>query len=170
MTERQPIEAVNIDESGNPGFEWSAVQAALDAPHGPEEAIFIGTVRPDGRPHVVGIGVSWIDGDLWITTGADSVKAANLAVNPHATLAGRIGAFDLSLEGVAEHITDASQLETMAARFQADGWPATVNGPYLEAPINDVTPVSRRWNLYRFRFTRVIAVGDGSTMSFRFAD
>ena len=170
MTDRLPIKATNFDESGNPAIAWVDVKAALELPHGPEGAIYLGTVRQDGRPHVVGIGISVIDGDIWFTTAPDTVKAANLASNPCCTIAGEMGSFTLSLEGVAEHIVDPALLETLAARFRDDGWPATVNGAYLEAPINDVTMVVRRWNLYRFRYEKVIAVGIGQSTSWRFAD
>jgi len=169
MTDRTPISENNFDESGHPPIEWAAVKAALEAPTGPERTIYLGTVRPDGRPHVAGIGISVFDGEIWFSTAPDTVKAANLAANPHCVIAGEIGDFDLSVEGVAEHIVNPATLETLAARFREIGWPAVVNGTVLEAPINELTTVSRRWNLYRFRVAKVIAVGVGQSTSWTFA-
>jgi hypothetical protein len=169
MLEREPISAVNIAVHGNASFEWSRVRDALAAPHGPDEPIFLGTVRPDGRPHVVGIGVTWFDGDFYFTSGPETIKSANLAADPRCSLAGSLAQFDVSLDGVAERIVDPEQLAEMAERFRAIDWPATVVGNMLEAAINPDTP-TQLWNLYRFRFTKVIALaGDGSAMRFRFA-
>jgi hypothetical protein len=171
MTEPRPTAAVNIDEHGNPPIAWDALLEVLASPHGPDEPLFLGTVRSDGRPHVVGIGVSWIDGALYFTTGPETVKAANLEWNAHCTIAGRMRTFDVSIEGVAERITDHAELERLAERFQADGWPATVVGETLDAPINEVVGRSKIWNLYQLRIAKVISIGsaDGvSAMSFRF--
>jgi hypothetical protein len=171
MVEREPIESASIGQDNDGTIAWEDVRVALAAVHGPEELMFFATVRPNGRPHVTGVGASWIDGDFYITTGPQTVKAANLAGNPHCTLAGRLGGFDVSLDGLAERVVDRATLEWLVSWFAAEGWPATVAGDTLHAPINDQSPHVRPWNVYRVRANKVIAVGaGGATMRFRFAD
>lgn len=42
----------------------------------------LATVGPDGSPHVAPVHPAWLDGTLWISSFADSVKARNIAGNP----------------------------------------------------------------------------------------
>ncbi len=44
------------------------------------------TVGSDGRPDVVPVHPAWLDGTLWIMTGADSVKVRNIRDNPAVAL------------------------------------------------------------------------------------
>lgn len=44
------------------------------------------TVGSDGRPHVAFVSPGWADGLLWISTFANSQKAANLRHRPEAAL------------------------------------------------------------------------------------
>jgi len=45
--------------------------------------LFLGTVRPGGRPPAAGIGAVWHDGDPCFTSGPGTCKARNLASNPN---------------------------------------------------------------------------------------
>lgn len=48
------------------------------------EGYWIGTVTPSNRPHVVPIWGCFVDGDLYMETGApETVKNRNLAANPN---------------------------------------------------------------------------------------
>jgi PPOX class probable F420-dependent enzyme len=40
---------------------------------------WVGTTRPDGRPHVMPVWGVWLDGRVYFSTGRQSVKARNLA-------------------------------------------------------------------------------------------
>jgi hypothetical protein len=40
---------------------------------------WLSTARPDGRPHVTPFIAVWLDEALWFCTGADELKAKNLA-------------------------------------------------------------------------------------------
>ena len=65
MTDRQPHELTNLDRYGEPVLPWSRAHDLLaSGPKGPLAGFFLGTVRPDGRPHTAGIGAVWHDGDL----------------------------------------------------------------------------------------------------------
>jgi Pyridoxamine 5'-phosphate oxidase len=49
----------------------------------PETPRFLGTVRPDGRPHAAGIGAIWHDDAVSFVSGPDTRKSRNLAAEPH---------------------------------------------------------------------------------------
>lgn len=66
--------------------------------------IWIATVRPDGRPHLVPIWFVTNDGRWYICTGADSVKARNLQANPAIALALEDGADPYVVEGAAQAV------------------------------------------------------------------
>ena len=70
LSERDPIEVKNLDRYGFPALPWSRPRELLA--HGtprPEITFFLGTSRPDGRPHAAGIGALWLDGDLYFRSG-----------------------------------------------------------------------------------------------------
>ena len=86
---------------------WSRAAEALGTgAMGPETVCFLGTVRPDGRPHAAGIGVAYHDGDLWFTSGPDTRKSRDLAANPACTISIRLEGIDLVAEGEAHRVTD----------------------------------------------------------------
>jgi nitroimidazol reductase NimA-like FMN-containing flavoprotein (pyridoxamine 5'-phosphate oxidase superfamily) len=89
------------------------------------EIFWISTVRADGRPHVTPLVAVWLDDALHFSTGPDEQKALNLAGNPHVALI--TGAndwqsgLDVIVEGEAARVTDAQQLDRLAAAW-AQKW------------------------------------------------
>ena len=85
------------------------------------EIFWISTVRTDGRPHVTPLVAVWLDDALHFSTGPDEQKAHNLAGNPHVVLT--TGAndwqtgLDVVIEGDATRVTDAQQLDRLAAAW-----------------------------------------------------
>ena len=85
------------------------------------EIFWISTVRTNSRPHVTPLVAVWLDDALHFTTGAGEQKARNLASNPHVALT--TGAndwqsgLDVIVEGEATRVTDARQLERLAAAW-----------------------------------------------------
>ncbi len=82
------------------------------------------TVRSDGRPHAVPLCGVWREGAFFFCTGAEEQKMRNLGANPSvAVTAGPLGADgwskgkDIVVEGTAERVTDAEQLQRLA-----DAW------------------------------------------------
>jgi hypothetical protein len=65
MTGRTPTEVTNLDRYGFPALPWSRPHDLLGASPTPDLAFFLGTSRPDGRPHAAGIGALWLDGNLY---------------------------------------------------------------------------------------------------------
>jgi hypothetical protein len=173
MTERTPVEATNLDGYGNPAFPWDDVRKVLALPIGMEAPAYLGTVNPNGRPHSNGIGPCWLDGDFYITGSLNSQKMKNLAVNPSATLSIRLPGYDVTLDGVTSRVDDLATLEKVAAIYRADGWPAEVAGDALTAPYSAQTAGPPPWHVFRFRFTKVIALRlseSGGAMRWRFED
>ena len=163
MTEREPVETTNLDRYGSPPLPWSrprdllAAPPTADAPGGDHRS-YLGTSRPDGRPHAAGIGALWHDGDLFFTSGPETRKARNLAANPACTLAIGLEAIDLVLEGTAARVTDRETLEAVAAAYRRAGWPAQAEGDALKAPYSAPSAGPPPWHLDRFAFDTAFGV------------
>src|SRR5438105_4798766 len=75
------MEQTNLDIYGAAPLPWTRALAVLEA--GSATASWLATTRPDGRPHLAGVGATWVEGRLYFTSGAGTRKSGNLAVNPH---------------------------------------------------------------------------------------
>jgi hypothetical protein len=158
MTDREPVEVTNLDRYGSPPLPWSRPHDLLVAgPPQPGTTFFLATSRPDGRPHAAGVGVLWLDGDLYFTSGPGTRKARNLAANPACTISVGLDGIDLVLDGDATRVTDPSTLEQVAGRYREQGWPAEVDGDAFTAPFSAPSAGPPPWHLYRF--TAHTAVG-----------
>ncbi|MFD0687565.1 pyridoxamine 5'-phosphate oxidase family protein [Actinomadura fibrosa] len=155
-----PIEAANLDIYGSGELPWSKARDGLAAELSKAEtAQFLGTVRPDGRPHSAGIGALWDDGDVYFTSGPGTRKSRNLAANPACTLSVRLTGVDLVLEGEAARVVDPDVLARIAAEYRKGGWPAEVDGDALTAPYSAQSAGRPPWNLYRLTIHTAIGVG-----------
>jgi hypothetical protein len=163
MPEREPVEVTNLDRYGSAALPWSRPRDILAAPPRPDipggdHPSYLGTVRPDGRPHAAGIGARWYDGDFYFTSGAGTRKSRNLATNPACTISISLEGIDLVLEGEATQVTDRPTLETVAGLYRQDGWPAEVEGEAFTAPFSAPSAGPPPWDLYRFTFHTVFGV------------
>jgi hypothetical protein len=163
MTDRAPVETTNLDRYGSPALPWSRPRDLLagdpsEAGPGNDWVTFLGTTRPDGRPHSAGIGVVWLDGELYFTSGPATRKSRNLAVNPACTVSIRLKGIDLVLEGEAARVTDRSTLEQVAARYREGGWPAEVAGDAFTAPYSAPSAGPPPWHLYRLNLHTAFGV------------
>jgi hypothetical protein len=161
MPERAPLETTNIDRYGDPALPWQRARDVLTSSSGGSDVTwFLGTVRPDGRPHAAGIGALWEGDELYFTTSPDAAKGRHLAANPAATLSARLEGLDLVFEGDAERVTDHPTLSTVAARYRDGGWPAEVDDAAgaLTAPYSAPSAGPPPWQVYRLRFHTVFAV------------
>ena len=179
MAERNPIETTNLDIYGNAELPWSrardllAVDPVVQEDPGEYERSYLNTVRPDGHPHTAGVGAMWYDGDMYVVSGPDTRKSKNLAQNPNCTLAVHVTGLDLILEGTAARVTDTPILEALVARYNAGGWPCSVEGDAFTAPFSAPSAGPPPWYLYRIRFHTVFGVAtvepNGATR-WRFGD
>jgi hypothetical protein len=163
MPEREPIEVANLDRYGSATLPWSRPRDILAAPPreetpGGDHPSFLGTSRPDGRPHAAGIGALWYDGDVYIVSGPGTRKSRNLAENPACTISMSLEGIDLVLEGEATRVTDRQTLEVVAGLYRAQGWPAEVEGEAFTAPYSAPSAGPPPWDLYRFTFHTVFGI------------
>jgi hypothetical protein len=159
MTDREPSATTNLDIYGSDTLPWSRARDALaTGARGPATASFLGTVRPDGRPHSAGVGVAWHDGDVYFTSGPGTRKSKNLAANPACTVSMRLMGIDLVLEGEAERVTDPATIETIAALYRDVGWPAQADGDVITAPFSAPSAGPAPWHVYRVTFHTVFGV------------
>jgi hypothetical protein len=146
----EPISTRNLDRYGSAELLWSRPRdiLAADTP-GVDLTFFIGTVRPDGRPHSAGVGAIWVDDALYFVGGPGTRRSRNLAANPACSVSVRLRGIDLVLEGEAHRVVDTPTLERVAAVYRTGGWPATVEGDALTAPFNAPSAGPPPWHLYR---------------------
>src|SRR3712207_6674791 len=78
--------------------------------------VWMATVRPDGRPHLVPVWFVVEDGRWYICTAPGSVKARNLGQNPRVALALEDGDHPVIVEGEAQ---PAAPSTAVVGRFKA---------------------------------------------------
>ena len=149
MTNREPTATDLAKTSGLETLPWSRARDLLEAGALRDAASFLGTVRPDGRPHSARLGAAWYDGDVYFQTGPQTRKARNVEANPACTLSASLPGIDLVFEGLAERVTDAETLEAVAAVWREGGWPAEVSGDGIVAPYNAPATGPGPWHVYR---------------------
>jgi hypothetical protein len=156
MTERTPIETRNLDIYGHAALPWSRPRDLLAASIFFGRPAFLGTVRPDGRPHSAAVAALWLDGDIYFTSGPGTLKSRNLAANPACTISASLATIDMVFEGEAARVTDAPTLERLAARCREAEWPVTVDGDAFTGPFSAPSAGPPPWYLYRFTFQTAV--------------
>ncbi len=66
---------------------------------------WVATTRADDRPHLMPVWGVWLDDSFCFSTGSQSLKARNLANNPHCVISCETSEAQLVVEGVAEVMT-----------------------------------------------------------------
>src|SRR5438105_1823907 len=145
----------NLDIYGSKPIPWSRALTELEAATtkpsgetGTPKTYWLATVRPDGRPHIAGVGALWVDGRLYFTSGAGTRKSRNLAENPNCVISVSLGGLDLVVEGTARLVTDEPTLRHLAERYAAQGWPASVSDGALTAEYSAPSAGPAPWHLY----------------------
>ena len=166
---REPTSERNLDGYGAPTIPWEKVRDVLNwsipqepGSGGPDRhTCWLATGRPDGRPHVVPVGVLQADGAFYFNAGAATRKAKNLAHSPHCVITVATHDFDLVLEGSAVKVTDPATVARVAEVFRANGWPASVDGSgtALTADFSAPSAGPAPWDVYTFTPETVFALG-----------
>ena len=167
MTHRDPELQTNLDGYNAPPISWERVRDRLEgsitqAPDtgGPNRhTIWLGTVDPDGAPHVVPVGGFWNNESFYFTSGPGTRKSKNLAMNPACVMSVATEPFDITVEGSAARVTDRDDLERIATVARGDGWPARVENDALTAEFSAPSAGPPPWYLYRVTAERVYAFG-----------
>ena len=177
----EPEAERNLDGYGAPLIPWRSVRERLEqgftqvpGSGGPDRhTCWLATVHPDGRPHVMPLGVNWMDGAFYFSTGATTRKAKNLTHNPQCVITVATHDFDIVVEGTAMRVTDPALVARIARIYQAEGWPATVSddGISLRADYSAPSAGPPPYIVYEVTPETVFALGTaepyGAT-SFRF--
>jgi len=155
MTE--PTSTRDLSIYDTPTVAWEQVQASLDAGFtqapgtgGPDRhTCWLGTVGPDGRPHVVGVGAFPSETGWYFTSGPGTRKSRNLAHDPRCTISVALDDFDLTVEGTARRVTDEEELERFAAVAREDGWPAEARDGAVWAEYSAPSAGPPPWHVYK---------------------
>jgi hypothetical protein len=120
-------------EPGRPGMEGYGISTGSDGMLSWDRVgermassrnYWIGTTRPDGRPHAAPVWGVWFDGAFYFGTDRRSRKARNLTANPEIVVHLESGDDCVILEGVAEEVNDPSLRrrvsEAYAAKYEID--------------------------------------------------
>jgi hypothetical protein len=78
---------------------------------------WIGSTRPDGRPHIAPVWGVWLDGVLYFSTDRSSRKSRNLAVNPQVVVHLESGDDVVILEGVVDELRDLELYKQVARAY-----------------------------------------------------
>jgi hypothetical protein len=115
-------------------LDWSWARERLTKSHN----YLIVTVRPDGRPHAMGMHGLWFEDAFYFGTGETTRKAMNLALNPNCILVNERLAELVIVEGAAEQVGyDALPSALSQASKKRYGWPYD---PRMGGVIFKVTP------------------------------
>ena len=144
------MDQTNLDIYGHSPLPWSRAETQLAASNGPSVTHFLATVRPDGRPHVAGVGALWVDDRFYFTSGAGTRKSRNLAARADCVISVKLPDLDIVVEGAARKVTDEPTLQRLAERYGAQGWPATVKDGAFTAPFSAPSVGPPPWHLYEF--------------------
>jgi hypothetical protein len=101
---------------------WSWAEARLSGSHN----YWISTVRPDGRPHCMGVWGVWSEGEFWFSSGAESLKTRNLLKNANCVICTENASQPVVLEGMARQVTGVPPAVSAAykAKYEYDLDPA----------------------------------------------
>jgi nitroimidazol reductase NimA-like FMN-containing flavoprotein (pyridoxamine 5'-phosphate oxidase superfamily) len=167
MTVTEPLSERNLDGYDAPPIAWERVRERLDqgvtqppGTGGPDRHTYwLATTNPDGSPHVMPLGVFWVDGGFYFNAGPGTRKAKNLADNPRCVISVATDQFDLVVEGEAVKVTDDAELRRIADVFAAGGWEPTVRDGALYAEFSAPSAGPPPWHVYEVTPKTVYALG-----------
>jgi general stress protein 26 len=137
---------------------WSRALEALESGDPQKQTPFLATTRPDGRPHMAGVGALWDSGKVYFVSGAGTRKSRNLAQNANCAISMSLTGIDLVIEGEAERVTDDPTLQRLARRYADQGWPASVKDGAFTYDYSAPSAGPPPWDLYAIAPTTVLAV------------
>ena len=151
------MEAKNLDIYGSEPIPWGRVLDQLErtdyrATH------WLATTRPDGRPHIAGIGAMWDGGKFYFTSWPGTRKSRNLAKNQRCAIGVSMPNVDLVVEGTAARVSDLPTLTRLAKRYADQGWPAEARDGAITAPYSAPSAGPGPWDLYELTPVTAIAV------------
>ncbi len=158
MVEKKPVAEPMLNNEDATVKPWEEIYPLM-ADGGSEPTHWLATVRPDGRPHIVPLGVVGMDGVFYFTTGQGTRKGKNLDHNSHCTISLSSRDFDIVVEGVAAKVCDEAKLQRVAEVYAAQGWPAFVHDGVLDAPYSAPTTGPAPYDVYEVTPVTAFALG-----------
>ncbi|NWF79755.1 MAG: pyridoxamine 5'-phosphate oxidase family protein [Chloroflexi bacterium] len=104
--------------------------AATAARLAAEPIIWLATVRPTGRPHLVPLWFVWAGGRIYLCVAGASVKVRNIAANPVVSLALESGSAPVVVEGQATVLARPWPDEVVERFQQKYAWTITTDAEY----------------------------------------
>ena len=137
MTQEQtPDRAEPLVAGQTETASWELARTRLENPEQPRTC-WLATTRPDGRPHLMPVIGSWIDGAMHVVAGEDTQKARNIAADDRCVIATgstTLPSLDIVVEGRAEPVTDGAEVQRLAAILNENNWPLEVKGNKVYGP------------------------------------
>ena len=166
------METKNLaDLYGLEPIPWSRALAALETGSQRNETSFLATTRPDGRPHLAGVGAVWEEGKVYFVSGDGTRKSRNVAENPSCAISISLPGIDLVIEGEAQRVMDDETLQRLAKRYAEGGWPARVEDGAFTYDYSAPSAGPPPWKLYAIAPTTiygVLAAEPGGATRWRF--
>lgn len=100
--------------------------------------IWIGSIKPGGRPHLTPVWFVYCEGKLYISIDPKSVKSRNITLNPHVALALEDGLHPLICEGRAALLEQPWPDEILNIFLQKYEWDLTTEEQYNQ--LLEITP------------------------------
>lgn len=107
--------AYGISKSGEGLLPWSWASERMSAARN----YWIGSTRPDGRPHVAPVWGVWLEDALYFSSDPTSRKARNLTLNPQVVVHLESGDEVVILEGSVEVFHDEELYQRVARAYNA---------------------------------------------------
>jgi hypothetical protein len=105
-----------VDRAAREGMlPWSHVSDRMAS----SRNYWVGTTRPDGRPHARPVWGIWLDQTFYFATDPASRGGRNLAASPELVVHLESGDDVVILEGVAEEVADVSVRARFADAYEA---------------------------------------------------
>lgn len=121
---------VQVKTTGSQGAAVNQPSAEIVARLETEPIIWLATVRPTGRPHLVPLWFVWVSGSIYLCVAGGSVKVRNIAANPAVALALESGSAPVVVEGQAT-VVARPWPETVVQGFQRKySWTITTDSEY----------------------------------------
>lgn len=167
MADIKPRSQHNLDGYDSPLIEWQRVEQCLgeQLPQAPEtggpnrHTAWLATTYPNGRPHVMPLGIIWDDSKVWFSKGPGTRSVRNLNRSPYGTITIATHPFDLVIEGLIRRVTDQATLERLAGLFGEQGWRPTVQDGAFHHEFSAPSAGPPPWHLYELTPTKIFALG-----------
>jgi nitroimidazol reductase NimA-like FMN-containing flavoprotein (pyridoxamine 5'-phosphate oxidase superfamily) len=158
-TKTQPKDEKNLADLYHlDPIPWSVALKALESNEPQKQTPFLTTTRPNGRPHVAGVGALWDNGRVYVVSGDGTRKSKNLAGNPNCIVSFSLKGIDLVIEGTAAKVKDDATLHRLVKRYNDQGWPAKVKDGAFTHDYSAPSAGPPPWYLYEITPTTVYGV------------